>query len=35
VVVGKAADGKGRVKWVQAREPKTAMNWSEVLAAVG
>jgi peroxiredoxin len=31
VVVGKAADGKGKVKWVQAREPGKAMNWEEVL----
>lgn len=31
VVVGKAEDGKGKVKWVQAREPGKAMNWEEVL----
>lgn len=35
VIVGKSSDGKGKVKWVQAREPKTAMKWEEVLAAVG
>jgi peroxiredoxin len=34
VVIGKSADGKGRVKWVQAREPKNAMKWDEVLAAM-
>lgn len=32
VVIGKAADGKGKVKWIQAREPGKAMNWEEVLA---
>ncbi len=32
VVIGKSADGKGRVKWVQAREPGKAMNWEEVVA---
>lgn len=31
VIVGKATDGHGRVKWVQAREPGKAMNWEEVL----
>ncbi len=31
VIVGKAADGVGKVKWVQAREPGKAMNWEEVL----
>ena len=31
VVVGKSADGVGKVKWVQAREPGKAMNWEEVL----
>jgi peroxiredoxin len=34
VVIGKSADGRGRVKWVQAREPGTAMKWDEVLAAL-
>jgi len=34
VVIGKAADGKGKVKWAEAREPKTAMNWDEVLAVI-
>jgi len=32
VVVGKSADGKGKVKWVQGREPGKAMKWDEVLA---
>lgn len=34
VVIGKAADGKGKVKFVQAREPSKAMNWNDVLAMV-
>lgn len=32
VVIGKSADGIGKVKWVQAREPGKAMNFEEVLA---
>jgi len=32
VVIGKAADGNGKVKWVQSREPGKAMQWDEVLA---
>lgn len=32
VVIGKSADGRGKVKWVQAREPGRAMNWEDVLA---
>jgi len=32
VVVGQSADGRGKVKWAQAREPGKAMNWEEVLA---
>lgn len=32
VVIGKATDGQGKVKWVQAREPGKAMNWEEVVA---
>ncbi len=32
VVIGKSADGKGKVKWVQAREPGKGMNWEEVVA---
>jgi peroxiredoxin len=35
IVIGKAADGKGKVKWVQARQPGQAMNLDEVLASVG
>jgi len=31
VVIGKADDGIGKVKWVQAREPGKAMNFEEVL----
>lgn len=34
VVIGKSADGKGRVKWVQARQPGDAMKWDEVLATL-
>lgn len=34
VVIGHSADGKGKVKFVQAREPGKAMNWNEVLAMV-
>lgn len=32
VVIGRAADGRGRVKAVQSREPGNAMNWEDVLA---
>ena len=32
VFIGKSSDGRGKVKWVQAREPGKAMNWEEVLA---
>ncbi|MBS0189265.1 MAG: redoxin domain-containing protein [Planctomycetes bacterium] len=32
VVIGKSADGKGKVTWTQAREPGKAMNFEEVLA---
>ncbi len=32
VVIGKSADGRGKVKWVQSREPGRAMQWDEVLA---
>ncbi len=35
VVIGQSADGKGKVKWVQAREIKNAMKLDEVLAAIG
>ena len=32
VVIGKSADGAGKVKWVQAREPGKAVQWKEVVA---
>lgn len=32
VVIGKAADGNGKVKWSQKREIKEAMKFDEVLA---
>ncbi|MBS0191896.1 MAG: redoxin domain-containing protein [Phycisphaerales bacterium] len=32
VVISQSADGKGKVKWIQAREPGKAMNFEEVLA---
>lgn len=35
VVIGQNATGKGRVKWVQAREPGKAMDWDEVVAQIG
>jgi len=35
VVIGKSPTGKGKVKWVQAREIKKAMTPDEVLAAIG
>lgn len=34
VVIGKAADGKGKVKFSESREPKNAMNFGEVLAMI-
>jgi peroxiredoxin len=34
VIIGKSADGVGRVKFVQTREPGKAMTWDEVLAHV-
>jgi peroxiredoxin len=34
VVVGKSADGKGRVKWVQARQPGNAMDWNSIVAQI-
>jgi peroxiredoxin len=34
VVIGRAADGKGKVKWIESREPKTAMDWNSVLAMI-
>lgn len=35
VVIGRADDGRGRVRWVQVRQPKNAMNFEDVLAHVG
>lgn len=35
VVIGKAADGRGKVKWVQARPIKEAMKSDQILAALG
>lgn len=32
VVIGKSADGKGKVKWSQGRQPGNAMKWDEVMA---
>lgn len=34
VVIGKSADGKGKVKWIQARPLKEGMKPEEVLAAI-
>ncbi|MBL0927600.1 MAG: redoxin domain-containing protein [Phycisphaerales bacterium] len=34
VVIGKSADGKGKVKWVQAREIPQGMKGDEVLSAI-
>ncbi len=34
VVIGKSQDGKGTVKFVEARPPSQAMKWDEVLGMV-
>lgn len=34
VVIGRSSDGKPKVKWVQARELKSAMKLDDVLAAI-
>lgn len=34
VVIGKSADGMGRVKWVQARQPGNGMDWETVLSQI-
>jgi peroxiredoxin len=34
VIIGKSADGKGKVKSSQAREPGKAMDWDSVLASL-
>ncbi len=33
-VIGKSSDGKGTIKFAQAREPGKAMDWASVLAMV-
>lgn len=35
VIIGKDPSGKGKVKFVQARPPATAMDWRQVLQMVG
>lgn len=35
VVIGRNPGGKGKVKWVQARELKSAMNFDEVMGVLG
>jgi peroxiredoxin len=34
VVIGKAADGHGKVKFVETRQPGNAMNWEQVLQTI-
>lgn len=34
VVIGNSPDGRGKVKFVQARQPGNAMKWEDVLAMV-
>jgi peroxiredoxin len=34
VVIGRDPEGRGKVKWAQARQPKDAMDFGEVLAQV-
>lgn len=34
VIIGRSADGVGRVKFVEARQPGNAMNWDQVLAVI-
>lgn len=34
VIIGKSPEGRGKVKWVQTRQPGSAMNWDEVLAVI-
>jgi len=34
VVIGKSADGQGKVKWSQGREIPKGMNWDEVIGKV-
>jgi len=35
VVIGKSADGNGKVTWIQARAPGAAMDWETVLGQIG
>lgn len=35
VVIGRSADGAGKVKWSQAREPGNAMDWATVASHLG
>jgi hypothetical protein len=34
VIIGKSADGKGKVKWSQGREIPKAMDWNQVLGVI-
>lgn len=34
VVIGRSEDGRGKVKWVQARQPGNAMDWETVVAQI-
>jgi peroxiredoxin len=34
VILSKSADGKGKVKFIQTRQPGNAMDWNSVLAAI-
>lgn len=35
IVIGQSADGRGKIKWSQARPPSEAMNWDEVSSHLG
>ena len=35
VVIGQSPDGKGKVTWIQARNPGAAMDWETVLTHIG
>lgn len=34
IIIGKSADGHGKVKWVQARQPGSAMDWNEIIRLI-
>ena len=34
VVIGQSPDGHGTVKWMQARQPGSAMKWDEIIAVI-